>query len=188
MPPLILIRDICFGFLDRTNVTVITLTASFVLYTRSAGVAYFSVGAVFCSFSVKALKKIIRQPRPPHIPGRKLKTSFGMPSTHSTSISYFATYILLASLYLPIHPSLGPVLASRILPPLITLPWAVAIVMSRVWLGHHTWPQVFVGSSYGVAFASVWFSMWTRGWNEVGKEVEGVFNPLIDRFVVDVLA
>lgn len=75
---------------------------------------------------------------------------------------------------------------SRILPPLITLPWAVTIVMSRVWLGHHTWPQVFAGVSYGVAFASVLFGLWTGGWNEVGKEVERVLNPVIDRFVVGI--
>ncbi|PPR06671.1 hypothetical protein CVT26_001213 [Gymnopilus dilepis] len=71
------LRDLCFAFLDRTNITVITLTASFVLYTRSAGVAYFAGGATLCSLSVKAIKKLIRQPRPAHLPGRKAKISYG---------------------------------------------------------------------------------------------------------------
>ncbi|KDR81596.1 hypothetical protein GALMADRAFT_59207, partial [Galerina marginata CBS 339.88] len=161
----------------QTNITVIGLTASFVLYTRSAGVAYFAAGAVFSSLSVKfGLKKIIRQPRPPHIPGRKVKVSYGMPSTHAASISYFATYILLASIYLPIHSTFRPGLMFRILPPLITLPWAVTIVMSRVWLGHHTWLQVFAGSSYGIVLALVWFKLWTCGVNAVGKVVEEMVN------------
>ncbi|KAF9564670.1 PAP2-domain-containing protein, partial [Agrocybe pediades] len=167
------------SFLDRTNVTVIGLTALFNLYTRSAGVAYFTVGAVGCSLSVKVIKKFVRQPRPPplvHVAGRKkrVKVTYGMPSTHSASISYFMTYIALACLYLPTHPSLFPAgNLIRVLLPLITLPWGVTIMMSRVWLGHHTWPQVFAGASYGAFVALAWFSLWTKwGLNEVGGELE----------------
>lgn len=55
------------------------MTACLILYTRSAGVLYFAIGAVFCSLSVKVVKKIIRQPRPTPIntPGRKSKATYG---------------------------------------------------------------------------------------------------------------
>jgi len=172
------------AYLDRdwkTNFTLIALTACFILYTRSAGVVYFTIGAVFCSLSVKVVKRIIRQPRPPiNIPGRKSKASYGMPSTHSATVSHYATYIFLGCLYLPIHPTLPSGLSVRILPPLIAFLGAVTIVMSRVWLGHHTMPQVVAGISYGVAFASVWFALWTRGLNSWGEHAEEIVNHWIN--------
>lgn len=47
-------------------------------------------------------------------------------------------------------------------------------MMSRVWLGHHTWPQVFAGASYGVVMAWVWYMIWTNGLNRIGEDVEGI--------------
>lgn len=98
-----------------------------------------------------------------------------MPSTHSATITFFAAYILLAATYLPVHHSLPLNSASRVVPVLITFPWAVMIMMSRVWLGHHTWAQVLAGSAYGVVFASVWYALWTGGLDEYGKVVEKEF-------------
>lgn len=64
--------------MKKTNFTINSLTMCFILYTRSAGVVYFAIGAVFCGLSVKVVKRIIRQPRPPiNIPGRKSKVSYG---------------------------------------------------------------------------------------------------------------
>ena len=103
-----------------------------------------------------------------------------MPSTHSTTISYFATFIVLACMRLPIHPSLPSGTATRIVPPIMAVPWAMLVVMSRVWLGHHTWPQVIVGASYGVAFASVLFSLWTDGLQQHGQKLEELVESLIN--------
>jgi len=164
-------------FLDNTNLTVISLTACCVLYTRSAAVAYFSAGAVVCSLTVKAIKKLLRHPRPPHRTQRK--KSYGMPSTHSAAITYFAVYIPLACMFLPIHPSLPTGSAIRLLPPLIVLPWAASVVHSRIWMGHHTWPQAAVGCAYGAAFAVLWFSLWTNGANRLGEVVESRFNSFL---------
>ncbi|KXN82101.1 Dolichyldiphosphatase 1, partial [Leucoagaricus sp. SymC.cos] len=160
-----------------THGTVVGLTAAFLLYTRSAGVAYFVVGAVTCSVTVKLVKRAIRQPRPPpSLAGRKMKASYGMPSTHSATITFFAAYILLACQNLPIHRTLpqSPA-ATRLIPPLIAIPWALAIMMSRVWLGYHTWAQVTAGSAYGVVATGAWFMLWTRtGLNVVGRYLEEV--------------
>ena len=98
-----------------------------------------------------------------------------MPSTHSATITFFATYILLAATYLPVHHSLPLNSASRVLPVLIAFPFATMIMMSRVWLGHHTRAQVLAGSAYGVVFASVWYALWTGGLNEYGKVIEKEF-------------
>lgn len=97
-----------------------------------------------------------------------------MPSTHSATITFFGTYIFLASQNLPIHKTLSQsALVTRLIPPLVAIPWAVAILVSRVLLGYHTWAQVAVGSAYGGWLATVWFILWTRGGlNELGQEVE----------------
>ncbi|KAI0649910.1 phosphatidic acid phosphatase type 2/haloperoxidase, partial [Trametes meyenii] len=157
-----------------TNAIVTTLTAAFLAYTRSVGVAYFVAGAVLCSITVKILKRCVRQPRPVIVDGRRKKT-YGMPSTHSAVITFFAAYITLACMRLPIHPSLpaSPAL-SRALPPLVVIPLASTIAVSRIWLGHHTWPQVVAGCAYGLLCAPVWFWLWTSGWNEYGRVVEAM--------------
>jgi len=184
------IWDAWLGYLDHDwniNFILNALTACLILYTRSAGVFHFAIGAVFCGISVKVVKGIIRQPRPIpkiHIPGRKTKASYGMPSTHSATVGYYATSIFLGCLYLPIHPTLPSGLSVRILPPLIAFPCAVTIVLSRLWLGHHTMPQVVVGISYGVAFTSVWFALWTRGLNRWGAHAEDIFNDWINATLV----
>ncbi|KAI0752743.1 hypothetical protein C8Q80DRAFT_1096740 [Daedaleopsis nitida] len=162
------------GLISQTNLIVTSVTAGFVLYTRSAGVAYFAGGAVLCSITVKILKRFFRQPRPVIVDGRRKKT-YGMPSTHSAVITYMATYITLACTYLPIHPTLPTSHAlSRILPPLVVIPVATTIAVSRTWLGHHTWPQVSAGFSVGLLFAPFWFKLWTNGLNEYGIAVENV--------------
>jgi len=162
-------------FLEHTNVIVSSLTACTLLYTRSAGVAYFILGAVVCSRTVKLLKRCFRQPRPSNpSPGRQ-KKSYGMPSTHSAVIAYYAAYSALACIYLPLHRSLPDSQLTRIIPPLIVLPWAAAIAVSRTWLGHHTWPQVAVGCTYGFIFTPVWFHLWTHGWNEHGNLLERTY-------------
>jgi dolichyldiphosphatase len=93
-----------------------------------------------------------------------------MPSTHSATITFFATYIAIASWYLPIHAML-PAYARLV--PVVTIPWAMTIVMSRIWLGYHTWPQVVVGCAYGGFLAVMWFVLWTRGRiQEVGHGIE----------------
>ncbi|KAI0657504.1 PAP2-domain-containing protein [Cubamyces menziesii] len=167
--------------LDKTNAIVTTLTACVLLYTRAAGVAYFTAGAVLCSITVKILKRCLRQPRPDVtvvVNGRrKKKKTYGMPSTHSAVITYFATYISLACAYLPVHPSFpaSPML-SRVLPPLLVVPLAITIAASRIWLGHHTWPQVAVGVTYGLLFVPVWFKLWTGGLNEYGRACEDMLH------------
>ncbi|KAI0937267.1 hypothetical protein AcW1_001290 [Taiwanofungus camphoratus] len=165
-------------FLDRTNAIVISLTAGFILYTRSAGVAYFTVGAVVSSVTVKIVKRFVRQPRPVQTASGRRKKTYGMPSTHSAVITYFAAYITLACAFLPIHRSLPSGTITRLLPPLIVLPWASIIAISRIWLGHHTYPQVVAGVAYGLLFTPIWFTIWIRGGNEYGRMLE---QSLFDR-------
>lgn len=166
-------KSFWLAFLDTTHVNVTAFTALFLLYTRSAGVAYFCAGAVSCSATVKLLKRAIRQPRPEKLGGKR---TYGMPSTHSATITFFAMYIILACLYLPTHHTLPSSALTRIVPPCVTTPWALLIVLSRVWLGHHTWPQVFAGVSYGLLFSLLLFTLWVSGLYEYGPMVENMIH------------
>jgi dolichyldiphosphatase len=171
------------------------LTAALNLYTRSAGVAYFTIGALTSSATAKILKKVIRQPRPvsPYSHKRtygyvlysyQLRSihgyaRFSMPSTHSATITYYAIYIALASSYLPVHPSLLSVPLIR-LAPLITTPWAASVLASRVWLGHHTWNQVAAGAACGSVTAFVWFYLWQhQGLSDLGNLLEREMAPYL---------
>ncbi|KIJ17417.1 hypothetical protein PAXINDRAFT_131220 [Paxillus involutus ATCC 200175] len=162
-------------FLDETSKIVTALTAGVCLYTRSAGVIYFAAGSLACALSAKLVKMAIRQERPAH--GRKV--TYGMPSTHASACTFFAAYAPLASLYLPLHPNLGSL---AVYAPIIIVPWAGMIVLSRVWLGHHTWPQVAAGSVFGICFASLWFRLWVDnagGIRTLGEEMEELVNSLL---------
>ncbi|KAH9460253.1 hypothetical protein MJO29_004202 [Puccinia striiformis f. sp. tritici] len=93
--------------LREANIVITSLTAIAILYLRSAHSLWFGAGALVCTVTAKILKRLLRQPRPIE----STKKSFGMPSTHSSSITYFGIYLLLVCLLLPIHQKL-----TRLLP------------------------------------------------------------------------
>lgn len=97
-----------------------------------------------------------------------------MPSTHASACTFFAVSVLLGSLYLPPHSSLHPL---AVFAPFVVVPWTGMIILSRVWLGYHTWPQVVGGVCFGACFASVWFKMWVGdmgGIATLGREMESL--------------
>jgi len=150
-----------FRLLNRTSKLVTFTTAVFIIYTRSLGAAYFAAGAGVCSLTVKVLKRVFREERPANT---TYKITYGMPSTHAATISYFATYISLAAVTIPTHPSLSKVPRQAIaLAPFAVVPTAFIIALSRIWLGHHTGKQVIAGSTVGVTLATGWLYMWTHG-------------------------
>lgn len=86
-----------------------------------------------------------------------------MPSTHSTTISFYATSLLVHSL----HSSPVAALAGSA--------YCATIAWSRVALGHHSWAQVgagvALGAALGVAHWSAWFGF--GGWEGVMPAAEG---------------
>jgi len=159
-------------FLDRINHAVTASTALVLLYTRSVGVGYFCAGAMACMVSVKLIKPILRQARPVQTTPLRQKETYGMPSTHSTAITYFGTYIPLACAWLPLHESLPESPLLRPFVALFMILLACTVAGSRILLGHHTVPQVIVGCIYGFTFACIWFGLWTHGLSDWGEIVE----------------
>ncbi|GAA5883267.1 hypothetical protein JCM16303_007337 [Sporobolomyces ruberrimus] len=182
-----MIKQIWLAALQNTQSIVTTLTVFFVLRIRTVHAAYFGVGTLVAAFSAKVLKKCIKQPRPAG--SRKYEKTYGMPSTHSSSISFFGVYLSLSSLLLPLHPrftslipfydqnvpSLSPTttplyshhLTSHPFERILRLSLAsffifgsTSVCWSRVRLGHHTKAQVLAGASLGSTIAFVWLSIW----------------------------
>lgn len=99
-----------------------------------------------------------------------------MPSTHASACTFLAVSVLLSSLYLPLHPSLHP---AAVFAPVVVVPWAGMIVLSRVWFDYHTWPQVAGGTCFGVCFAGLWFGIWVEdvgGIATLGREMEALLH------------
>lgn len=114
------------------------------------------------SICARETEKVVRvrgvcHPKPKHLMNQLFDS---MPSTHSASITFLATYLILACLYLPVHPLFPRHVR---LAPVVVVPYASAVMISRVSLGHHSWPQVLAGASYGIIFAIVWFWFWKSG-------------------------
>ncbi|KAL9934027.1 hypothetical protein V8E36_007109 [Tilletia maclaganii] len=173
--------------LRHTDVIVIAATAVGVLHLRTSHAVFYSLGSTATSFTAKGLKKIIKQPRPE---GSYNKRTHGMPSTHSSSITFMGFYLTLCFLLLPLHPSV-PVPSALTSSPAITstfsalsgssdlndyairtsyalasLTFPAVVIWSRVALGLHTPAQCAVGALLGVFNATVLFTAWNglRTW------------------------
>ncbi|KAA1075815.1 hypothetical protein PGT21_027483 [Puccinia graminis f. sp. tritici] len=100
------IKSLYLIILKEANIVITVLTAFSILYLRSAHSLWFGLGAIVATATAKILKRCIKQPRPTE----STKKSFGMPSTHSSSITFYGIYLLLVCLLLPIHPKMASLL------------------------------------------------------------------------------
>ncbi|WWC85518.1 uncharacterized protein L201_000382 [Kwoniella dendrophila CBS 6074] len=140
--------------LDETHITVTLSTALTILYTRNAHVIWFAIGALNSSLSAKLLKELIRNPRPPppdptsSISKIRPKRTYGMPSTHSTSLTFYFIYLIPYVRYLPFPLDILGGIG-------LTGYWLLGL-WSRKQLGYHTWEQIFGGVAYGTFLALSW--------------------------------
>ncbi|KAJ2390337.1 hypothetical protein GGI05_003243 [Coemansia sp. RSA 2603] len=132
----------------------VTLVVALTLvYYHNAPALHAAIGSVICCAVAKILKLAIKQNRPIHA----TRTSYGMPSTHSAAVAYFAAYLVHILDDLGHSGSLRLHRAHAFSALVIVLSSVGAL--SRVFNGHHTLPQVLAGSLLGVSFAAVWWSI-----------------------------
>jgi len=126
--------------------------------------------------SVKCLKKVLRHPRPVAVviiketpsstPIQLKKFTYGMPSSHSAAVSFFATY----SYFLLSFPWFIPFIIM-----------AISVAWSRVKLGYHTWSQVGVGITVGISVALLWeLQGWRYGPMEKYLKTVFYYFPLLN--------
>lgn len=98
--------------LDNVGVTakyvVSGIAAGSLLLNQSPLPLYYTVCALLNSLFGKVMKRIIKDPRPAKSP----KPGYGMPSSHTTAISYFSYVVLYTAPYFVPQPSLRWLLAA----------------------------------------------------------------------------
>lgn len=165
-------QSVCLLLLRETQFIVTGITFIAIIYLRSIHSIYFGLGSLVATASAKLIKRCIRQPRPIE----STKSSYGMPSTHSSSISYFGTYLTLNSLMGKIYylhyregnwmsPAVGHESVLREfyhrVGGMMFVFLAALVCWSRVKLGHHTPLQVLAGALIGASIGWIWFGLWS---------------------------
>ncbi|KAF9185819.1 hypothetical protein BGZ49_004241 [Haplosporangium sp. Z 27] len=95
------------------------------------------------------LKRIVKQARPTEYLG----DGYGMPSSHSQFMAYFATYTVILMCRRGIEP--GSIIPQAVCAA-VTI-WSSLVVYSRVHLYYHTWQQVLAGTICGIIFALIYY-------------------------------
>jgi len=114
-------------------------------------------GQMACEILNFGLKRLIREERPKQMMGK----GYGMPSSHSQFVAFFAISLSLFLLFRHIPTkttSYSPTtFIERFLLSVLACLCAGAVAASRVYLNYHTPKQVWVGIGAGAVFAMVWF-------------------------------
>lgn len=143
---------------DATRWVVSGLTFATLYYRRDAETAIFVLGALLNALLCKVLKRVFNSARPA---GARLADP-GMPSSHASSLFFFAAYLGLATHRSTARPEwLGhtPAAAVETLRLLLALGLpAVAFALSlvRVRDGLHSFRQVLAGAATGGLCGKAW--------------------------------
>lgn len=170
------IKEIFIWCLENILQIVIFLTTSLLILTRSISILYFTIGMYVCGFGAKGLQILLRQPRPIGSD----KSSYGMPSAHSSTVTYLAFYTLLSGISGELPDGIailcdsthlgGLVLSDEVISILsYTIAFLVPLVASsvcwsRYYLSHHTTQQIWCGLLYGALFSIVWFGFYHQNY------------------------
>ncbi|XP_065332921.1 dolichyldiphosphatase 1-like [Cloeon dipterum] len=133
--------------------------AALILFRRDLHTITFFIGTATNELLNFILKHTICEARP--MARSSLYTEYGMPSSHSQFMWFFALYCALFILIRLHHMNNSSALESFWKIGLVCSCILLAIIVSfgRVYLNYHSWKQVLVGSAVGVAFAIFWFAM-----------------------------
>ncbi|KAG8231784.1 hypothetical protein J437_LFUL011884 [Ladona fulva] len=130
-----------------------------VLFRRDLHTIAFFIGTMVNELLNLILKHTICEARPLH--RNALYTEYGMPSSHSQFMWFFAVYVIYFVFWRLHHMNNSTVLENVWKTAIIVgcVSMATMVTISRVYLQYHTWKQVLSGFLVGVIFATVWFAI-----------------------------
>ncbi|KAG0054824.1 hypothetical protein BGZ83_010386 [Gryganskiella cystojenkinii] len=141
--------SILMAHITLSPLWILCAYAGAIVNGRDIKVALMLAGQLLNELLNLMLKRFVRQARPTGFLG----DGYGMPSSHSQFMTYFATYVVI----LMYRRELAP---GSILPHIFAngaVVWAFLVIYSRVHLYYHTWQQVSVGAICGIAFAFFYY-------------------------------
>jgi len=130
-----------------------------ILFRRDLHTITFFIGLLLNEVLNMILKYTIRESRPMH---RNVQyTEFGMPSSHSQLMWFFAVYSVYFTLF-RLHQYPGKGISHHlhkvgIILTVVTV--AACVAYSRIYLMYHTWAQICWGAGTGAVFATFWFTL-----------------------------
>ncbi|KAM5490190.1 putative dolichyldiphosphatase [Microsporum audouinii] len=146
--------------------------------TREVEIIFMLAGQLSCEVLNFGLKRLIKQERPYQMNGK----GYGMPSSHSQFMGYFAVFFTLFLLFR--HAPSSSILSGyisaleRVGLASLACVGATMVAMSRIYLNYHTPEQVLAGSVIGIAYGVVWFEIGgylrKSGWLEWVLDLEPV--------------
>jgi len=148
-----------FAIASLMPMAVIAGFITLILFRRDLHTITFFAGFLFNEVLNMILKYTIRQSRPMH---RNVQyTEFGMPSSHSQNMWFFAVYSVLFVVF-RLHRFPGKNAIHNIVQKLgiiLTVILVASLVAySRIYLLYHTWAQILWGAFMGSLFAGIWFA------------------------------
>lgn len=151
--------DLVGKFLALGSLIPIFLIVGFItliLFRRDLHTIFFFVGIVMNEAINLVLKHTIQQPRP--FQRQDLYTEYGMPSSHSQLIWFFAVYSTLFLIFRLHHISESLVdMVGKVAVGLGLLLAACLVSYSRIYLLYHSWSQVLCGALVGGTLGAAWF-------------------------------
>ncbi|KAK6334952.1 Dolichyldiphosphatase 1 [Orbilia javanica] len=137
------------AYLSLVPQALMIVYAVLIFSHRELEIILACAGQLGCEAINYVLKRVIKEARPSNLKGK----GYGMPSSHTQFMFFFATYI---SLWIALRNKFIPKPIKTFL--LLSLSaLAVGVAGSRVYLHYHTVKQVLVGSGAGVVIGLGWF-------------------------------
>ncbi|KAL6902316.1 hypothetical protein ACP4OV_005192 [Aristida adscensionis] len=117
------------------------------LFRRELQGICFAAGLLASQALNELIKHSVAQSRPAYCELLEACDSHGWPSSHAQYTFFFATYLSLIALRRPRVRFLAS----------LTWPLAFLTMLSRVYLGYHSVPQVCAGAVVGLVFGAIWY-------------------------------
>ncbi|VEN40918.1 unnamed protein product [Callosobruchus maculatus] len=130
-----------------------------ILFRRDLHTITFFLGTICSEILNYCLKHMICEPRP--VLRTDTTVEYGMPSSHAQFAWFFATYIFYFVVIRLHHMNNNTIIEnlSKFLIISSSTLLAILVSISRIYLGYHTFWQVFCGALVGIMFATVWFAL-----------------------------
>ncbi|KAF9354664.1 hypothetical protein BGX26_007501 [Mortierella sp. AD094] len=140
--------DIYSKIFAHLTLSPLAITCGYIavmLTTRDLTVILMLAGQFLNECLNFVLKRWVKQARPTEYLG----DGYGMPSSHSQFMAYFASYMVI----LMYRSGVSSGAVSPHLVSVVVVIWSSLVIYSRVHLYYHTWQQVVAGSLCGCLFA-----------------------------------